>query len=413
MMLRIKYIIPLIILLVSLLFTGAVAQQDAKKFFIYIQNENGSPFYVKETNNKVLSSAHAGYIIIPQLSKGNYDFTIGLPGDQVAEAAFEIHLDGKGDQGLLLREGNGQLALYSLKDLKEIQPMAVASAPGNRIVNVPSPPPPVNAGQQPAEQQPAEPVAVNQPETSAAPRKDTGGTDTFSKMLDKIMGTTKKPAVTTTAPQNPPAVNTDSEQNVFPIKQTSNHADTTQNVINTGNTVTNNNVTGNPPPSSPPSSQNNGLQFINFLSDSIKASPAPQPKISANNAAPAALPVSSQPKEAALPNVNSDSASQMVMGNSDCRQLTSEDFFQKLRRKMASRSDDEGILRIAQKYLSGGTCFSTQQIQSLTYLFSTDEYKYKFLELAYPHAYDSQHFPSLIKTLGNDYYRGRFKAMVR
>lgn len=80
---------------------------------------------------------------------------------------------------------------------------------------------------------------------------------------------------------------------------------------------------------------------------------------------------------------------------------------------MASRSDEEGMYRIAQKYLDGGICYSTAQIQSLTYLFMTDEYKYKFLELAYPHISDASHFSQLIKTLGSDYYRGRFQAMIK
>ncbi|HEX5552709.1 MAG TPA: DUF4476 domain-containing protein, partial [Chitinophagaceae bacterium] len=102
-----------------------------------------------------------------------------------------------------------------------------------------------------------------------------------------------------------------------------------------------------------------------------------------------------------------------MMMNSDCRHMAGEDDFQKVRRKMASRSSEEAMFSAAQKYFNGGTCYTTVQIQSLTYLFMTDAYKYKFLELAYPHTADAKNFPSLVKTLGSDYYRGRFKAMVK
>lgn len=432
----------LVVLGMTGFFTCAVAQQQkAKEFFVYIQNENGTPFYVKEKNNTVLSSSHAGYIIIPQLSKGNYVFTIGLSGDQVAESAFEIHLNGEGDKGLLLREGAGQLALYSLKDFKEIPPIAVASAPGNRIVNEPTPPPSssVVSDQSPAEQpsteqQPTDSTEVDQEETVAAAPKDSGGTDAFSRMLNKIMGTTKKPAVATVPPHNPQT--TDSALHTLVMSNNSgiishpraesNNPDSIRNtsgesqVVNNntaqsadmGNSSTNN-AAHNAPPSISPSVRNDGLQFISFLPDSSRKNSIPVTRTATKDASTASLPAVSSPTETISSPIKKDTTSQVVMNNSDCQQMASEDFFQKIRRKMASRSGDEGIFRMAEKYFSDGTCFSTQQIQSLTYLFMTDEYKFKFLELAYPHTYDTNHFSSLIKTLGNDYYRGRFKAMVR
>lgn len=438
---RLKYSILLLVSGLFMFFTPAFAQaQKAKKFFVYIQNEEGTPFYVKENNSTVLSSSHAGYIIIPQLTKGDYTFTIGLPGNQAAEASFKIQLNGNGDKGLLLREGNGQLALYSLKDFKELPPIAVASAPGNRIVSMPVASSNSSADNEAPRQQPDSLVADSQPEAGSV-QKDTGANDAFSKMLNKIMGTTHKPAVTASVAQNPPVegqrppldtlvktVNT----NIAMASPAMNDSGTAQKTIKGNGKDSsgiardmNNLTTRNMASASLPdtfSSHNNALQFINFLADSLQEHSSPQvPVVTGNtkdHADVSRTPVPTrannvQAEAVTPPPAAEDSASQIAMGNSDCRQLASEDFFQKMRRKMASRSDDESMFRIAQKYFSGGTCFSTQQIQSLTFLFMTDEYKYKFLELAYPHAYDSNHFPSLIKTLGSDYYRGRFKAMVR
>lgn len=100
------------------------------------------------------------------------------------------------------------------------------------------------------------------------------------------------------------------------------------------------------------------------------------------------------------------------MINSDCKEVADEKEFQKIRRKIAMQKDDENMLRTADKYFAA-TCFSTAQIQSIAYLFMADEYRYKFLDMAYGRTQDPDNFFKLEKVLSDQYYIGRFRAMIK
>lgn len=468
--------------------TSARAQEEApKKFFIYIQNQAGGPFYVR-SGDSVLSSTPSGYLILPGLKKGDYKLTIGFPRNQAPEASFDIDLDGSGDKGFLLQKGEqGALNLYAMKDFKAVAPAAVASAPGNRIVDIPE------ESEHPARKRskvakvshepPAEAPAPTVAQTGAAdslsgsspaPADDS---DAFSRMLNEITGTKTSakpapaaaasdvPAPTTQAVSGTPA-GTDTGLSEATESDVPAAAD---NKTDSGASPT---VAAEPQAARPaPSAQE--PEFITFPADSTGSPVAVPVATNTDSATIGALDTASaEPEEADsaaqarkeerklrraerraekaredsvsgsqtevasdTPDVSAPAAEtapeaetasvpateskpdasgkKPLSVNSDCQHLASSEDFQKMRRKMASRSDEDGMFRIAGKYLAGGDCFSVAQIQSLTYLFLTDEYKYKFLELAYPHTYDPTHFPGLEKTLGSDYYRKRFEAMVR
>ncbi len=76
----------------------AVAQQT---HFIYLQTEDGQPFYAK-INNKVVSSSPAGYLILPKLTDGDYKLNVGFPKKEFPEENFQILIDKK-NQGFLLK----------------------------------------------------------------------------------------------------------------------------------------------------------------------------------------------------------------------------------------------------------------------------------------------------------------------
>jgi hypothetical protein len=444
------------------------AQQTASKFFIYIQDQGGSPFYLRE-GDTLLSSSPSGYMIIPQLKKGSYHFTIGFPRNEAPEASFDVTLDGSGDKGFLLRKGDdGLLNLYALKDFKPLAPTAVASAPGNRIVDVPvqeavAPKPNRKVSRTAAKTDvpEAEPVAA-----ASAPAPD--DSDAFSRMLNEITGTSSSkqvpaPPSKNTTPASPPRHETAAV--AIPGQHTA-PENPEEEPVPEPPTEAAATETGKPASDAQP-------EFITFQSDSAAPSPAtdrPAQTQEASSAAAPELPAfdsdsaaaarreerklrrqqrraeKKAPEDSTLQDaglVNAvtapessapepattavepepvsseqtpDTASsdrQILKVNSDCQKIEKQEEFQKVRRKMASRSDDEGMFRIAEKALTGGSCFMTDQIRSLTYLFMTDEYKYRFLEQAYPHIADPRNFPNLVKTLGTDYYRKRFQAMIR
>jgi hypothetical protein len=447
------------------------AQQTSGKFFIYIQDQGGSPFYLRE-GDTLLSSSPSGYMIIPQLKKGSYRFTIGFPRNEAPEASFDVTLDGNGDKGFLLRKGDdGLLNLYALKDFKPLAPTAVASAPGNRIVDVPvqetvAPKPSRKASRAAARTKApeTEAVAVTSAPAQGSPAPD--DSDAFSRMLNEITGTSSskqvpatpaqktKPAsqpeeetsaaavpAGNTAPENPEKAPVPQPQTVAAATENPKPASAAQPEF-----ITFQSDSATPAPAVPSQTQetssadNPGLPA--FDSDSAAAARREERKLRRQqrraekkaeedsslqdagpvNAVSTPEPSTPEPATAAVEpepvsgEQTPDTASadrQILKVNSDCQKIEKQEDFQKVRRKMASRSDDEGMFRIAEKALTGGSCFMTDQIQSLTYLFMTDEYKYRFLEQAYPHIADPRNFPKLVKTLGTDYYRKRFQAMIR
>jgi hypothetical protein len=431
---------------------AACAQQAGKTFFVYLQNEAGTPFYVKNSDS-VMSSSPAGYMIIHGLRKGQYRLTIGFPKNQMPEASFDVGVKGSGDEGFLIRKAAGGFDLVSLQDSHVLKPVATASAPGNRIVE--EPPVAYVAPKKKKKKQPVSPAP-----SQALPAADSGvpppapaaeDTGAFSRMLNQITGGSKPAAApsagvadhgeaATAAPASTPPADTPAASVAMP--PASEVPEETDSQAEAG-------VTAAPPPAvktPPPVARQ--PQFITFQVDSTQSSGTPAAVPAAGNqaaddsarqvrkeerelrrreqaaeqqaagqAADTADVLSpfipeSKPSQPPVPEEKAADTARSIP-NSDCAKVAGEDDFQKVRRKMASRSSERSMFDVAEKYFGGGECYTTSQIQSLTYLFMTDQYKYKFLELAYPHIADSRNFPSLIATLGDSYYRERFKAMVK
>lgn len=422
-------------------------QKDQNKLFVYIQNENGSPFYVK-TNDTLLSSTQAGYMILPQLLKGNHKITIGFPKKQLPEASFDIHLGSSEDKGFLIKEANHSFLLYDIRSHQALKPVEVASSAGNRIIANPeaetTPP------MQKQQEETAGSGAVGQPVAVSSPQKiqkDTTApkSNPFEEMLNAVTGNNE--TATNPAPvQQPQQENAEdsASETLEEMLASANDSPATQpapppNTDEPENPVQQTGIASPEPEKEIPSVDNPRteikprpeLTFITFPSDSTVVLPPEEKKDSNNQKITLPPEEKKQPEENDLfagilnekssdtlknqeKKVEEDSDVQQThMINSDCEHLANEDDFQKVRRKMASRSDGQSMYRAAEKYFSKETCYTTAQIQSLAYLFMTDEYRYKFLEMAYAHVYDSGKFSSLVNTLTSDYYRGRFKAMVR
>lgn len=103
--------------------------------------------------------------------------------------------------------------------------------------------------------------------------------------------------------------------------------------------------------------------------------------------------------------------SSLKMVNSDCDKTLDDDGYHKFLRKFVAAKDDDGMIEVFRKQTKG-YCLETSQIKSLVQLLTTDDARYRLLDVAYPRAYDSEHFASLESVLTDDYYKGRFKAML-
>ncbi|MGX5818772.1 DUF4476 domain-containing protein [Chitinophaga lutea] len=105
-------------------------------------------------------------------------------------------------------------------------------------------------------------------------------------------------------------------------------------------------------------------------------------------------------------------ASSMKMVNSDCEKLLEVDAFRKLLRTMNSKKTDDDMIDAFRKG-TRGVCVSTEQIRALAQLIAAEDSRYQLLDAAYPRTYDTDNFGGLSDLLKEDYYKGRFKAMIK
>jgi len=94
-----------------------------------------------------------------------------------------------------------------------------------------------------------------------------------------------------------------------------------------------------------------------------------------------------------------------------CQTVANNDDFLKLRRKMAARTNDDGMLDEAKKFFKS-KCFTTEQIKNLSTLFLSNAGKYNFFSAAYDYTTDVENFSSLQSELKDEYYIKRFKEML-
>jgi len=88
---------------------------------------------------------------------------------------------------------------------------------------------------------------------------------------------------------------------------------------------------------------------------------------------------------------------------------------------------EKDVLNLRKKMLSLGTdaekvdavvkeaktnCYTVEQIQNLSYVFTTDKGRYKLFDAAHPYVYDPTNYVQLERLLNQDYYINRFRALI-
>jgi hypothetical protein len=384
-----RYLQIALFLLISF---AAKAQQN---YFVYLQTDNKQPFYVK-LNSKVLSSSPAGYLVIPKLSAGSYNISIGFPkNDFPAQELSFVVTDSDG--GYLLKNfGEKGWGLYNLQSMEVT--MAGTKATGTKgkqedddafsnalstatnttvvktakpvaVIETPKPKP----AEVPAENKPVATGAI----TSLNNIKDASGRSII--YIDKTSGANdtvtifipaEKP-VKAAAPKEPvtdggPAA---PQKEIASVKETV------------------------------PATAAKDKRFLDIDLDN------PNSKSTASNNTNTAV-------EASKPVVTTLSAKSTLAFNSDCKANASDDDFLKIRKKMAAETTDEGMVGAAKKFFKT-KCYSVEQIKNLSLLFLSDAGKYSFFDASYAHIYDPQNFALLESQLKEEYFINRFKAMIR
>lgn len=434
--------------------------------FIYLQTENGQPFYVKLAN-KVASSSSAGYLILPKLADGDYNISVGFPKKEFPEESFQISVL-KENKGFLLKNfGEKGWGLFNLQSFA----VMMRNSSNNTPLTV------KNLQDDPFSKMLANVVKDSSilekndvSKVTNLPQKT--GSDTITKNVDteisnadsvaknyniEIKNADTKVAIIDTLKsadiQNTELVilskitrtlqkkNTDGIEMVY-VDKDEISSDTIRIFIPANKTISKageespaiiKNENNNEVPVSDTTVKETEPAVLQQNMDSSKSitedlsKPGKEVKTNdsltslinnnqdsvPNNLKPfATIDITGDEikkqnsAENELPNVVKSSST-----NSDCKAFASNEDFIKLRKKMAGENTNDEMIKIAKKFFRS-QCFCTEQIKNLSFLFLNDEGKYQFFDAAYAFTSDSSQYHTLQGQLKDPYYINRFKAMI-
>lgn len=395
---------------------GTATVQAQKVYFIYLQSDNGSPFFVK-MGEKVQSSAASGYLILSNLKDSTYTFSVGFPGKS-SETKFAVSLN-KEDKGYLLKTFEGGLGLFDLQSLTitkaiaaTIEPAPVDAAiiasadPFTRLLAQASDNPNLYlSGPNPAVAKETAVVAKEEPraepKTDAVLNTSLPAVNTALAVVS-INKEESKPVLDTVVILPPSTeekvvVTSPVETIVEPVAEVYQRSVVTRR-------------------SESSTTEGFGLVFLDNQSgmvDTIRLL-IPNPKMVAKIEEPQPAKEEENPmvivQEEKKDTIIKTTEAAAINENS-CKEVATDKEFLKLRKNMAAADDEPGMLSIARKDFSK-KCFTSEQVRNLSALFLTPIGKYNFFEAAYTHVSDADQFGGLETELKDETYNRRFKALL-
>jgi len=442
-------------LLVAIFVCTCVITNAQKVFFIYLQSENGSPFFVK-MQDKIFSSSSAGYLILSDLKEGNYTFSVGSPGNKIPETKFTVLIINK-DRGFLLKDFENGVSLFDLQTLEVIKSTAAsnngsgkqtitrtdsftkllsqaADDPSLLTVAI------IETPQKEAKKELPKTIATdvveikpeNKVETKTEERTEpVVGSDTISinkenqieqkKLIDPVSGDAQKKVDSGTIKPEEKIITEEKRPEVIapPIEKKIDDAEPpkeTELYVRSVITKRSESSTTDGFGLVYLDNQYGKVDTIRLLIPSQKFIPvierkeekATDMKVTGDSTEQPIL----KPQENILtpPEANNPDAKKLLQKNT-CKAFAAEKDFLRLRKNMASKTNDEAMIDEAKKYFRYG-CFSTIQIKNLSVLFLTSSGKYQFFDAAHRHISDLDQFSTLQSELKDEYYLKRFKALT-
>jgi hypothetical protein len=403
------------VLLLGALFCLNLAVKAQKVYFIYLQSETSTPFYVKMAG-KIQSSTTNGYLILSKLVDSTYLITIGQPGKQ-EEPRFTVTIS-RGDRGFLLKNIDGSLSLFDLQTLAIYKPINTETTAATQT------------------------VARNDNFTKLLAK----AADDSSLLSHPVVQVKPKPeeavvketvAVKQGTPQSPVAVSTANEQPETAVKKDIVTKETVAPVTQEAQPEVKKEEPTQPAPedykrsivtkkSETANAEGLGITFVDTFdggADTIDITIPNQKSIVIDT--PQQKPVAVAKQFLEITNASEEKAevkkdtvtakaaepSAAAKLKPQCAALSTDDDFFKLRRDMAAGKNDDEMIAQAKKYFKN-KCYRTEQIKYLSTLFLTDEGKYQFFDVAYRHVSDQEKFISLQSEIQDSYYINRFKALI-
>lgn len=416
----------------------SIAVKAQKVYFIYLQSENATPFYVR-VGGEISSSSTSGYLIIPNLRDSTYQISVGQPGKQ-SEPRFSIQVN-KADRGFLIRDVEGTLNLFDLQTLAVYKPVTAETSSTKTILRTdnftrllalvaddssllvePTMAVVVSKEEKALSKESEPDVAVvrevvtpapdiQKPTVAASTTEEKVGT-TGSPKPDKEDPVVKKPetvveskvaVIETPAMEEKPGKNdtaslVENKPASTPVEEPYKKSIVTRK-------------------SESSTSDGFGLVFLDQsdgIVDTIQLI-IPNPAFTMPDTSRREMADAKKFLDISTVNDSSTVAqnqdSQKISPKAQCSTLASDDDFFKLRRDMTAKTSDDEMIAQAKKYFKV-KCYRTEQIKYLTALFLTEESKYQFFDAAYMHVSDQDKFKFLQAELKDSYYINRFKALI-
>lgn len=413
------------ILLAGILFFIMQVAGAQKIYFIYIQSEAGTPFFVK-TGEKVASSTASGYLILPKLVDSVYTFAVGVTGQAAAgESRFSVTIN-KRDRGFLLRQTDGKFSLFDLQTLTSLQSLASAAASNETVAKrtdaftvllaqAANDPSLLEVRATPAVL--PETLKSAEPTTAVAANITEPGNE-IKEPAESFADTTfvKDVAVTTPVEDNKILIETsnpDPAQQSVLVKQEDLQTAAPEETESYKRSI----VTRK---SESSTSEGFGLIFLDDTEGVVDTI-----RITIPNQSLAIRKEESEDgdlkKFLNMTNIDTtkvaitvDAANEEINAGKKrkgCAVSATEKDFLKLRKNMVAEESDDAMIKEAQKAFKK-LCFSTGQIKNLSSLFLAASGKYHFFDAAYGHVSDQEQYAVLQAELNEDYYVNRFKALI-
>jgi hypothetical protein len=421
------------ILLICCFAMAALLLNAQKIYFVYLQTETGEPFFIR-MDDKLYSSAASGYLILPRLKDSTYHFKLGFPGKNV-DLDFSTSINKK-DHGYLVKNfGDKGWGLFDLQSLS-IQ-MSSSNVKGTSQLNNSSGTQ-VNAftdllakaADDPSLKQ--NPILVKEeekkPEVVEAVVKEEKKpevTEAISKE-EKKPEAINKPEEKKTEPENTinqknesgetsvvkteevykrsqivkvsGAAIADGIESVYIDQYQDGKRDTVRILIPSDTKIA---VIKEEPT---PEIKKEDKKFLEITTDTAQAVNKSRPEIKKEGTKKPGLFTKTK---LALFNKNKNATPE----TKKCQSFAGSDDFLKLRRKMAAKTNDDGMIEEAKKYFKI-KCFTTVQIKNLSSMFLSNAGKYNFFEAAYNYTSDKENFSSLQSELKDEYYINRLKDLL-
>lgn len=421
-----------------------------KVYFLYLQTDDQSPFYVRMAD-KIHSSSTSGYLILPNLTDSTYAIGLGFAKSTQPETRFAVTINQK-DKGYLIKNFTEGLSLFDLQDLSIVK--SVSAITDNTVYETKT-----DKFSSVLSKAADDPSLLKVPVTKKEePKAKPNDKEVVTKTVEEakpigeaavVTAVVTKPDENTEIKQEKKEEPVKTEQAATPETKTAEAtpAETkTEDVKKPDVKEETAAATVLPTAEFKPSkiirksesstTEGFGVVFYDRMDDktdtirilippskiNITEQTASYPEVEKKEYQPASNTEAEKKdtkSEQLLPTSeakgNTDAkagvavATAATVGN--CKASATDKDFMKLRKNMAAEDNDEAMIDEARKVYKT-KCFSVEQLRYLSTLFLSSAAKYQFFDASYNYVSDKQNFGSLQNEIKDEYYLKRFKALV-